>query len=179
MTKHKTKRRSQKGGLFGYFEGTDTSIYGEKKPWYERWFGSSSSAYPSQTESFVNKVDTSIGNAATTSMNAVTDAVNMVQDKVTSSISSTDNSIDNSVPNSYGGKRKKHGKIKGGKGSLGLTYYANPISGIKVVEPDTWLLYKDGTNQCSIKGGSRKRRTQKRKLRKRTRTRRHKKKLNI
>jgi hypothetical protein len=45
--------------------------------------------------------------------------------------------------------------MRGGKGGLGLTYYATPVSGLKVVEPNEWLLYNNGAN---YKGGSRKRR---------------------
>jgi hypothetical protein len=77
---------------------------------------------------------------------------------------------------STGGRRKRrHKTMKGGKGNLGLTYYATPVSDIKVVEPNTWLFYKNGINQISVKGGSRKRKSNKRKLRKSRRTRRHKK----
>jgi hypothetical protein len=61
-----------------------------------------------------------------------------------------------------GKKRRRSRTMKGGKGGLGLTYYASPVSGIKVAQPTTWINY-------STKGGSRRRRTNKRK------TRRHKK----
>ena len=64
--------------------------------------------------------------------------------------------------NSYGGKRRRHSRtMKGGKGGLGLTYYASPVSGLKVAEPTTWQYYANGTNQYSVKGGSRKRRGKK------------------
>jgi hypothetical protein len=77
---------------------------------------------------------------------------------------------------SQGGKRKRRSRtMKGGKGGLGLTYYATPVSGIKVAEPTTLLYYADGTNQYSVKGGSKRRKTGKRKQKKHNRTRRNKK----
>jgi hypothetical protein len=77
-------------------------------------------------------------------------------------------------PNQQGGRRRKRARsMKGGKGGLGLTYYAAPVDGLKVAEPTTWQYYANGTNQYSVKGGSRKRRNSKRKPRKSRRTRRH------
>ena len=69
------------------------------------------------------------------------------------------------LTSTMGGKSRK--KLKGGKGGLGLTYYATPVSDIKVVQPNEWLPYK-----INYKGGSRRR---KRKSRKRRRTYRNKK----
>ena len=67
---------------------------------------------------------------------------------------------------SSGGKRRKRSRsMKGGKGGLGLTYYATPVSGMKVAEPTSWQFYANGTNQYSVKGGSRKRRGRGRKNR--------------
>ena len=48
--------------------------------------------------------------------------------------------------------------MKGGKDGLGLTYYASQVSGIKVAQPTSWQYYANGTNQYSVKGGSKKRR---------------------
>ena len=60
------------------------------------------------------------------------------------------------ITNSTGGKYKKRSRsMRGGKSGLGLTYYATPVSGLKVVEPDSWQYYANGTNQYSVKGGSR------------------------
>jgi len=66
----------------------------------------------------------------------------------------------------YGGKRRrksmnKSKRMKGGNGRLGLTYYASPVSGLKVAEPTSWQYYANGTNQYSVKGGSKRRRNQK------------------
>ena len=65
-----------------------------------------------------------------------------------------------------GGRRKKQNRtmkkgkrrqMKGGKGGLGLTYYASPVSGLKVAEPTYWEVYANGTNQYTTKGGSKRR----------------------
>jgi len=183
MTKHrKTKRRSQKGGLFGFFEGSDTTpSYGEKKAWYNPtgWFESSNS----QSDSIITQVDTSIGNGATNAINAAKSGMDAVSNSVSNAMESLTSPSDTTQYQTtqyqttpLGGKRKRYSRtMKGGKGDLGLTYYATPVSGIKVVEPNTWLLYNNGTNQCSIKGGSRKRRAHRRKTKKNRQTRRHKK----
>ena len=55
-----------------------------------------------------------------------------------------------------GGSRRRR-RMRGGKGGLGLGYYASPVQGANVAEPTSW-----------IKGGSRRR-----KSRKSRRTRRH------
>jgi hypothetical protein len=34
--------------------------------------------------------------------------------------------------------------MKGGKGGLGLTYYASPVSDLKVAQPTYWEVYGDG-----------------------------------
>ena len=77
----------------------------------------------------------------------------------------------NEVQSSYGGRRRRRSisMKRSMKGGLGLTYYASPVSGVKVAEPTTWQFYANGTNQYSVKGGSRKRRGHKSR-----RTRRHK-----
>jgi hypothetical protein len=177
MAKHRTKRKNQKGG-----------------DWYNpmTWFGSSETTYVEPTSSIVEKakekvnaLNESIGNAAENTVNAVTDTGNMLVAKVSEPFSSTPaipqtySSPAQPTQNSYvsqGGKRKRRSRtMKGGKGGLGLTYYATPVSGIKVAEPTTLLYYADGTNQYSVKGGSKRRKTGKRKQKKHNRTRRHKK----
>ena len=73
-----------------------------------------------------------------------------------------------------GGRRRRRGRrrtMKGGKDGLGLTYYASPVSGLKVAEPTYWI--NSNTNQ-SIKGGSRRRKSS-RKSRKSRKNRRHRK----
>lgn len=58
--------------------------------------------------------------------------------------------------NATGGRRRsrkmRRRRMRGGKGGLGLTYYATNVSDIKMAEPTNW-----------IKGGSRRRRTRRHK----------------
>jgi len=57
---------------------------------------------------------------------------------------------------SQGGRKRRHSrKMRGGKGGLGLTYYASPVSGLKVAEPTYWEVYGD---EHIMKAGSRRRR---------------------
>jgi hypothetical protein len=82
---------------------------------------------------------------------------------MTNSMNSYQNPQQEQQMSSYGGKRRRRtmpkSKImKGGKDGLGLTYYASPVSGIKVAQPTSWQYYANGTNQYSVKGGSKKRR---------------------
>jgi hypothetical protein len=66
--------------------------------------------------------------------------------------------------------------MKGGKGNLGLTYYATPVAEMNVAKPTTLQFYANGIDQYSIKGGSKKHRSRKRKSKKNRRnSRRHKK----
>jgi hypothetical protein len=175
MTKHRmSKRRKQKGGDWNPMT----------------WFGSSETTYVEPTSSIVEKakekvnaLNESIGNAAETTVNAVTDTGNMLVAKASEPFSSTSNttmsptysSQAQPTQNSYvsqGGKRKRRSRtMKGGKCGLGLTYYATPVSGIRVAEPTT-LLYPDGMKH-SVKGGSKRRKTGRRKQKKHNRTRRH------
>ena len=63
-----------------------------------------------------------------------------------------------------GGRRRRRRKtMKGGKGGLGLTYYASPVSGLKVAEPTYWINQNTNTN---LTGGSRRRKRRTRKSRK-------------
>ena len=67
-----------------------------------------------------------------------------------------------------GGRKRR--KMRGGKGGLGLTYYATPVLESNVVKPNEWLPYK-----INYKGGSRKRRCKTRKCNTRKcKTRKHK-----
>lgn len=82
---------------------------------------------------------------------------------MTNSMNSYQNPQQEQEMSSYGGKRRRRSMTKskimrGGKGGLGLTYYASPVSGIKVAQPTSWQYYANGTNQYSVKGGSKKRR---------------------
>ena len=184
MTKHKrTKRRNQRGGAWynpmSWFSGTGTEDpYAPKKSIFDTITGATTNA--------VNSANTLVGDAA----NSVTQGASNISDSISSTLNTnvdvtgtqqptyaqptyaqpTDAQPTDvqptgtqSVPMPMGGKKRRRSRtMKGGKGGLGLTYYASPVSGIKVAQPTTWINY-------STKGGSKRRRTNKRK------TRRHKK----
>jgi|688.fasta_scaffold627247_2 hypothetical protein len=188
MTNHRrTKRRSQKGGFLEYFGLGSSQPADPNAPGMFSWLSS-------KTKEAGNSLNTTIGNVATTGMNSVSGAASSVMDVVSSPFSSSSGNTSPTgmeaspigqpsgiqanptgmEPNQQGGRRRKRARsMKGGKGGLGLTYYAAPVDGLKVAEPTTWQYYANGTNQYSVKGGSRKRRNSKRKPRKSRRTRRH------
>lgn len=153
MTKHKrTKRRIHRGGSW-----LDPSS----------WFSSSSEPY---APSVIDKTK----QAASSGLNFVESGLENISNSASSYGSSWADSAKSWVPFSSGsdqpqpsttyipgqttgqtaGKRnrRKTRKYRGGKGGLGLTYYASPVSGLKVAEPTYW-----------IKGGSRRRRRRHRK----------------
>lgn len=182
MTKHRrTKRRSQKGGFWPF---TTSDPNAPTQSWGDYFSGLGTKA-----KEGMNNVNTGLGNLATSAQstfNQTTDSVSQVLNKdvnltgqdistqepvISTSANNVENQpVTNLIPMTTGGKyRRRSRSMKGGKGGLGLTYYATPVSGLRVVQPTTWQYYANGTNQYSIKGGSRKRR-----MRKSRRTRRHK-----
>lgn len=159
MRKYKTKKRVQKGGLFegvgSFFSGTTEKA--------EQGLGSMASGITSYTSGwgaktkslfsnpFASSSNTSIPEPTSTSSVEPTTTAQPIASEVPMSIES---------PTSVGGRRRKRKSMRGGKGGLGLVYYATPVSDIKVAEPTYW-----------IKGGSRRRKTR----RHRRKTRRSKK----
>ena len=187
MTKHRSsRRRNQKGGA-----------------WYNpvSWFGSSTPEDPNAPKksvldsvtgaasSVVSSANDLVGNAATgitsgaqSAWNSTTNMLSTNVDLTSSTPTSTQPTAIQPVeaqqpqPVSMGGRNRRRGRtMKGGKG--GLTYYAAPVSGLKVAEPTTWLHYANGTNQYSTKGGSKRSVTRRGKSRgrKSRKIRRHKK----
>jgi hypothetical protein len=161
MTKQKKSRRSQRGG--GWFGPDDP--YAPKKSWMDSlsgwWSGTSSTG--STGTGLLSTAENKLSNFATNISNSTSQALNTIsspstyQSSNSSSYSSYPNSSSYSSPapsnstnnnnlvETYGGKGrrrtlKKKAHMKGGKG-LGLTYYATPVSGLKVAEPTTFLKY--------------------------------------
>ena len=134
MPRHRKSRKSmnQRGGLFGFFEDKDpnapkTSIL------------DSASGMFSSSKDWVSSASSSLPSMPSFSSSSTAPAP-----------------VPSAVPPAVsGGRRRRH--MRGGKGGLGLTYYASPVHGANVAEPTYW-----------IKGGSRRR-----KSRKARRTRRH------
>jgi hypothetical protein len=168
MTKNrrgKTRSKTQRGGVWynplTWFESENDSPYGQS---------SSNSGFFS---SAMNNVD----NMATGLTNSVTNFGTSVAKKVSEPFSSSPDNTNMSTNTNYtqyqsqqpynssGGKhrrKRRHSKTKkGGKGGLGLTYYATPVSGANVAQPTTLQFYENGPNQYSISGGSKRRKSRK------------------
>jgi len=175
MTKHRTsRRRSQKGGLFGFFESPVDPNAPPKQGWGS-WFSGAttgaSGALTNVTDS-VTQGASNLGSSIGSTLNSTVDLTGstpveapVVEEPVVAE--PVDSPIQSSVYNPLGGKRRR--KMKGGKG---LVNNASPVSGLNVAKPTYWI-----PNQ-SIKGGSRRKRRQRkskksRKSRKSRKTRRH------
>ena len=183
MTNHiRTKRRSQKGGAIWYNPITwfySEDPYAPKKSMIDN-ISEGTKGFVNSAETFVGNTASSIGNTASSIGNTTTGAINSVFGTITGKTGMTNEQTgmtNEQTGMTTGGRRerrRRYGRtMKGGKGELGLTYYATPVSGLKVVEPTYWISAK-GTTESYIKGGSRKRRGYKYKLRNSRRTRRHK-----
>jgi hypothetical protein len=167
MTKHSKIRRTrktrrQKGGDY---EVPNASSQG----WFSgisNWFSGATNKAKEVTNSAVNATESALG----TGYNAVSSAANSTVNTITSignmevplsGQSSVEPQSQVSVQSSMGGKRRRNKRtMKGGKGDLGLTYYATPVSGLKVVDPTYWI---GSTTNQNVVGGSRKRKTRRHK----------------
>jgi hypothetical protein len=179
MTKYKkTKRKIQKGGLFDSqsWSNWSSGLWNKTK----EKVSSGTTSIETGLEGISENASSSVSSLGTSMSEGISKSLSDLN-PFSSDSSSSYSSTFNSSPPITGGKRKnkysskRHRKtIKGGKGGLGLTYYATPVSGIRVAEPTTWQFYENGVNQYSIKGGSKKRRSYRRKQNKK-KTRRYKK----
>lgn len=148
MTNHRkhrrTRRKGQKGGgwLYDWFGIGDPET--SSQPIYD---SQNQLGQPGQNQpGLIQRFDDALGSAG----EAVTGAASTVTGAVTNYVSPDQNQMNNA---GIGGRRRRNSRRsqrmrqRGGKGGLGLTYYATEVSGLKVAEPTTWL-----------KGGSRRRR---------------------
>jgi len=164
----------QKGGLFGFFENSDPNA--PKKSWGE-WFSGTTSGASNMLSSATNSITgaaSNFGSNISKSLNSDVDLTGTqqpIQQPTQQPITqySTQQPIQQYPKQQYpkqqypiqqpiGGKRAKRSKtmrMKGGKGGLGLSYYASPVSDLKVATPTYWEVYSNGTNQYTIKGGNR------------------------
>jgi len=166
MTKHRKYRRTKRiqkgGGFFDYFG-----------------FGSSEqpTAAPTGVEEpgLISNLSDSVSGASSSLVSGASNLVSGTENILSSSVEKAKGAVSSSSswfsnlnpfssgeevvetqttnynlqPTMGGKRRKKSRKMRGGKGNLGLTYYATDVSndGLKVVEPTYW-----------IKGGSKRRR---------------------
>jgi len=161
MPKHRKsrklmRRKNQKGGLFGFWESTSDPT-APKQSWSEWWSGSSSSlanGAENMVESGANAVSSGLSSASNSVEGFLSTDINLTGSNANANGNAEYNSQQN---NPMGGKRRH--RMRGGKGGLGLTYYASPVHGANVAEPTYW-----------IKGGSKRRGSKKsRKSRKKRR----------
>ena len=158
MVKHRrTSRKCQKGGDWynpmSWFNNTNT--YAPKKSFVE--------SATDVTKGAVSSVEGALGSAADASKTAWNNTTTEASKLLSTDINVTGET--NNTNSSVGGKRRKNKTMKGGKGGLGLTYYATPVSNMNVVKPTYWEVYANGNNQYITKGGSRRikrKRTQRR-----------------
>ena len=153
---HKT--RSQRGGLFGYFENNTSVATGlPDSPSYwskaKSWFTGSSNSGTNVVTEGMNKLDTGIGNVATTltgeaskltgdATNKVFEITGNAKEYILGTGSDTNNTLigsplptpDPTPPSPVygtGGKSRKHKHKKGGA-NLGLLYYATPVNSMPI-----------------------------------------------
>lgn len=159
MTK-KTRKGQKGGGSFWDYFG-----FGNSDP-----SGNLLQSASQNLTAVTNDATQYLTNATNDATQYLTNATNAVATETNGILQQAQNIIPNTNPaetTAYSGgkyKRRRNKTIKtkrGGKGGLGLTYYASPISGLKVAEPTTWQYYANGTNQYSVKGGSKKHKNKK------------------
>lgn len=173
MTKHRrTKRKSQKGG--GWFDAINPFATSEQTTY---------AATEVENPGLISNLSDSVSGAASGLVSGTSNLVSGTENMLSSSVEKakgavsssgswfsnlnpfssgeevveTQTTVYNPQQQSYGGKRRrKSRKMRGGKGELGLTYYATDVSndGLRVVEPTYW-----------IKGGSKRRKTRRHKKR--------------
>lgn len=145
MTRHKkrtlkrkhTHRRkgSQRGGFWPFTSSEQTAPSTTTTSSWSDWLSGVSNKAKEATTGLVNNTE-----------NALTNASNSISNGISNTFSNS-NQSPGPVPNAYSsqvaGRRKKRRKMRtkkmrGGRG-LGLTYYASPVSGIKMADPTTWI----------------------------------------
>lgn len=166
MTKHRqTRRRSQRGGFWNPFSSVPEDPNAPSM--WSKLTGWGSSAVE-KTKEVGNSIDSGLGNLGTQASNAIGDGFKSINPIGSNDVPPAASSTTvppgsySTTSYNYGGRRRRRARsMKGGKGGLGLTYYASPVSGLKVAEPTTMQYYGNGVNQYSVKGGSRKHRGRK------------------
>lgn len=164
-TRHRS--RSQKGGAwynpFSWFGSSQTYVPEQEKSMVNR-IGESISSGIQKVDDTLASASTSISQGATNIVNSTTDLLNKDVSLVAPVIQTPSQPTITYSPSAVGGKRHKrslrHNKAnrktrskatsKGGRG-LGLTYYATPVSDIKIAEPTYLLNYEGGRKRKSSK----------------------------
>ena len=160
MTKHRkhrrTRRKSQRGGdwynptsWFGSSESTELApAMNSSEPGLMANLSTSVSGAASGAEGFLGSTFEKAKGAASGSSSWVSGLFSSgeAQEPIQAPVQAVE-TVYTQQEITGGRRRRKSRKMRGGKGDLGLVYYATPVSGIKVAEPTYW-----------IKGGSKRRR---------------------
>lgn len=144
-TRRNRRYKRQKGGFWPFTSSTDpATTYSSPTP---------SSSWSDWFSGLGNKAKETTTGIVSGTENVLTSASNSVSEGLTNVSNATSNILSTDVPltgNSYqtAGRRRKNKrktkkckhkrKMKGGN-KLGLTYYATPVSGIKMAQPTTWI----------------------------------------
>jgi hypothetical protein len=167
MTKHrkykKCNKRTQRGGVWPFTESDPTAPTWRSKA--SNWFQSKTSGENSSWGSLFGSTTPTTTSTTTTPTSTPTSTSTTYTPPTPETVTTSETVTTPPTPETVitGGKRRKK-SLKGGKGGLGLTYYATPVSGLNVVEPNEWLLYN---NMANLKGGSRKRKCKSRRCKSR------------
>lgn len=117
---HKTKSRKNKKQKGGF------NVFGNNNNPQSQGFNSYGS------NSYIQSMDNKLGSIFSNISSGVSNLWNRTKNSFSSSSSY-------GTGTSYGGKKTR--KYKGGKGGLGLDYYATEVSGLKVAEPTYNMKY--------------------------------------
>ena len=160
MARHKrtrTKKRRQRGGFWPFTSSSDSTYQPTSTSSWTSWFSSKAKDTTNSLENTLGNLSSSVTNTMSSLTSSSTTPV--TSDSLTPSQSqSTQNQPTQSqvMSGTYGGKRRTKRRMKGGD-KLGLTYYATPVSGIKMPEPTYWI--QGGRKHRKSKRHTHKRRT--------------------
>lgn len=166
MSKAKSQRHSQKRG-----QRRSRRLASRGGAWYNpfSWFEKEEPNYLAmqpEEKPLLESVGEGAQNLMQTADQKIMEASNAISSGVSSASEAVQDVLKTDIPltgtseqpvytqpvapaSSFGGRRRARGrgrsqKQKGGKGGLGLTYYATPVDGMKVAEPTYWEEYKGG-----------------------------------
>lgn len=151
MRKHRRTRRKQRGGFWPFTSSEPSTSYTTGSSWGD-WFSNLGSKAKDTTNNLMSGTETALTNASSSISSGVSSALDKTNSILSTDIpltgsSSTSNTYSTSSSYQSAGRRRrkktskrrnKSRKMKGGS-KLGLTYYATPVSGIKMASPTTWI----------------------------------------
>jgi hypothetical protein len=152
MARHKrtrTKKRRQRGGFWPFTSSSDSTYQPASTSSWTSWFSSKAKDTTNSLENTLGNLSSSVTNTMSsltsssttpsTSDSMTPSQSQSMQSQPTQSQPMQSQPMQSQVMSgTYGGKRRTKRRMKGGD-KLGLTYYATPVSGIKMPEPTYWI----------------------------------------